>query len=258
MEILSREEWIHESPTISAWFSPAPLGFMILRVPTSLNLCAGPSKLPKEWIKHPLCFFIEGLRHKPKGNPDTQTAVVSVQTGKEVKIICLKFPSHETPMLWLWRADSTTTLRASCLSLAQVVFWAPHCLPPSTQNLMSLKIPRVIRLWFKPLSPPRVPITLLLRWCAQGIGPRALEPPKYSHQGFSNLNICLDRLGMLLNSNHESVAEEGLKIPHFQQASSAAAALQTTLWVTRSKSRSWPFFSPHKEPDSKYFWLCRL
>lgn len=63
------------APQYVPGFSPAPLGFMILRVPTTFILWADPSKLPKEWIKHPLCFFIEGLRHKPKGNPDTQTAV---------------------------------------------------------------------------------------------------------------------------------------------------------------------------------------
>ena len=71
------------APQYLPGFSPAPLGFMILRVPASLNLCAGPSTLPKEWIKHPLCFFIEGLRHKPKGNPDTQTAVFLFRLGKQ-------------------------------------------------------------------------------------------------------------------------------------------------------------------------------
>lgn len=71
------------APQYLLGFSPAPLGFMILRVPTSLNLWAGPSKLPKEWIKHPLCFLIEGLRHKPKRNPDTQTAVFLFRPGKQ-------------------------------------------------------------------------------------------------------------------------------------------------------------------------------
>ena len=46
------------APQYLPGFSPAPLGFMVPRVPTSLILWAGPSKLPKEWIKHPLCFFI--------------------------------------------------------------------------------------------------------------------------------------------------------------------------------------------------------
>lgn len=93
---------------------------------------------------------------------------------------------------------------------------------------MSLKIPRV-QTGSDLSAPLESPSHCFSDDVHKGVGPSALEPPKYSHQGFSNFNICLDQLGMLLNSNHESVAEAGLKIPHFQQAPSAAAALQTTL-----------------------------
>ena len=59
------------------------------------------------------------------------------------------------------------------------------------------------------------------------------QPPKYSHQGFSNFNICLDQLGMLLNSNHESVAVAGLKIPHFQKLPvPLIKKSDKTLWLT--------------------------
>lgn len=97
-EIPSREEWIRKSPSQGLpGFSPAPLGSTVLIVTTCTPPWAGPSKPAEEWAKHSLCFFIEQLRHKPKGNPLIQTVnTLLLNPRKAAKSVCLEFPSPET------------------------------------------------------------------------------------------------------------------------------------------------------------------
>ena len=113
------------APQYLPGFSPAPLGLMALRVPISSTLGPGPLKLPKEWTDHPLCFFIERRRHKPRGNPEIQTAVYTflLKPREAAKSTCPEFPSHESPTLWPRTAQTAPPpLRGSCPSLGQVVF----------------------------------------------------------------------------------------------------------------------------------------